>query len=218
MGIDLSNINTLEQLKGYVDAFELCPLKQFATQSVFSDGNPNAKIMLIGEAPGAEEDRLGKPFVGRSGQLLDKILLAIGLTREENAYISNVTFWRPPENRNPTPEELEVCRPLVMKHIALIKPEILIFVGAVPSKHLLNTKIGITKLRGHWVDFEVPELGRSIPALPVFHPAYLLRNPHAKREAWMDFQAVREKGLELGLTFGKLAPTQAVLPPEKKRA
>ena len=138
----LSNITNLNELRTAVEAFEGCPLKENATNTVFSDGNPDARVMLIGEAPGRDEDLQGKPFVGRSGQLLDKIFAEIGLFRYEdggNIYISNMAFWRPPENRTPTPEELEACRPFVEKHIALVKPDILIFAGATPATFLLNT-------------------------------------------------------------------------------
>jgi DNA polymerase len=201
---DVASLASLAELKAAVEAYEGCPLKPYATRAVFGDGNPFADIMLIGEAPGAQEDIQGKPFVGRSGKLLDQMLEAIGLNRAESVYITNVTFWRPPDNRNPTPAELESCRPFVNKHIALVKPKILVLVGGVPTKHMLQTPTGIMKLRGQWQQLQVPGVKEPIPTLPVFHPAYLLRNPPAKREAWADMQALRTKGEQLGVEFGPL--------------
>ena len=201
---ELDKITTLEQLKGFVEAYNGCPLKANVTNTVFSDGNSSSDIMFIGEAPGAEEDRLGKPFVGRSGKLLDKMLDAMGLTRKDNIYITNVTFWRPPENRNPTTAELESCRTLVYKHIQLINPKIIVLIGGVSTKHLLQTKIGIMKLRGTWQQLDIKGLKEPILTLPIFHPAYLLRNPPAKKEAWEDFKLLRAKGEELGVSFGPM--------------
>jgi DNA polymerase len=195
---------SLADLRAAVEAYEGCQLKQYATRTVFSDGNPYADIMLIGEAPGAQEDAQGKPFVGRSGKLLDQMLQAIGLNRAESAYITNVTFWRPPDNRNPTPAELESCRPFVNRHIALINPKILVLVGGVPTKHMLQTTTGIKKLRGQWQALHIPGVREAIPTLPIFHPAYLLRNPPAKREAWSDMQALRDRGEQLGVAFGPM--------------
>lgn len=185
----------IEALKAEIAAFDGCPLKQTAMNMVFSDGNPEARIMLIGEAPGEDEDRQGKPFVGVSGQLLDRMLESIGLSRTENVYITNVLFWRPPGNRAPTDAELAACLPFVERHIALIKPDIIVLLGGVAAKTLLRTKDGITRLRGKWVDYAPPPGSGSthaIPCLPIYHPAYLLRQPAAKRQAWGDLLSLKE--------------------------
>lgn len=200
--MNLDNITTLEQLRAAVEAFEGCSLKPFATRTVFSDGNPKAKIVLIGEAPGAQEDAVGKPFVGRSGQLLDKMMAAIGLDRHSDGansvYITNTVFWRPEDNRTPTPAETLSCRPFLMKHLELKKPEIIVLVGGTAVKSVLQTKDGMGKFRGRWLDFAVPGLG-NVPTLATFHPAYLLRNPPAKKDAWEDLKILRTKAEELGI-------------------
>ena len=200
--MDLKHITTLEQLRAAVEAFEGCTLKAGATKTVFSDGNPKAKIVLIGEAPGAQEDAVGKPFVGRSGQLLDKMLQSIGLDRHSeganSVYITNTVFWRPPENRTPTPAEILSCRPFLMKHFELIAPEIIVMVGGTAVKSVLQTKDGIGTFRSRWLSLEVPGLG-SVPTLATFHPAYLLRNPPAKKDAWEDLKMLRAKAIELGI-------------------
>ncbi len=161
---------------------------------VFADGNPNASIMLVGEAPGEDEDRQGLPFVGVSGKLLDRMLATIGLDRT-NVYISNVLFWRPPGNRSPTDAEIAACLPFAERHIALVQPKILVLLGGVAAKTLLRTKDGITRLRGRWVDY-TPQLGRTdvspIRCLPIYHPAYLLRQPGAKRQAWRDLLLLKK--------------------------
>ncbi len=188
---------TLEELRDAVAAFDGCALKKTAMNTVFADGAPEGRLMLIGEAPGAEEDRQGKPFVGASGQLLDKMLAAIGVSRENDAYITNIVFWRPPGNREPSAAETAVCRPFLERHIELKKPEILVFLGGPSAKTLLDRKEGITRLRGHWFEFRTPDMGESgagpIPAMPLFHPAYLLRSPLNKREAWRDLLAIRAR-------------------------
>ena len=188
---------TLDALRDAVAAFDGCALKKTAMNTVFADGAPEGRLMLIGEAPGAEEDRQGKPFVGASGQLLDKMLAAIGLSRATDAYITNIVFWRPPGNREPSAAETAVCRPFLERHIELKKPEILIFLGGPSAKTLLNRKEGITRLRGRWFDYRTPDAigagGDPVPAMPLFHPAYLLRSPLNKREAWRDLLAIREK-------------------------
>jgi uracil-DNA glycosylase len=158
---------------------------------VFADGNPKAKVMLVGEAPGADEDRLGLPFVGVSGQLLDRMMATIGLDRT-SFYITNVCFWRPPGNRKPTDLELAAQKPFVERHIELVAPEVLILVGAAAAQGLLGTTEGITRLRGRWFQYRLGEAGRTIPAMPIFHPAYLLRQPAQKRETWRDLLKVRE--------------------------
>jgi uracil-DNA glycosylase family 4 len=176
---------TLDELKASMEAFESCALRFTALNTVFGDGNPQASVMLVGEAPGADEDRLGKPFVGMSGQLLDRMLATIGLNRN-NIYISNILPWRPPGNRQPTTEEISLCLPFIKRHIALIKPKVLVFVGGVSTKALLNSKEGITKLRGKWQEYSDSALPEPIPALAIYHPAFLLRSPGQKRAAWQD--------------------------------
>jgi DNA polymerase len=154
--------------------------------------------MLIGEAPGADEDRQGKPFVGVSGQLLDHMLASVGLDRDK-VYISNVIFWRPPGNRSPTDAEIAACLPFVERHIALVKPKILVLMGGVAAKTILRTKDGITRIRGRWVDYR-PAGGTSddiIPCLPIYHPAYLLRQPAAKRQAWNDILSLTKRSNDL---------------------
>lgn len=196
--MDLTHLTTLEDLYAYIKAYEGCTLKANATNTVIGDGNPAAEIVLIGEAPGAEEDRQGKPFVGRSGKLLDQMLEAIGLNRR-SVYITNTVFWRPPDNRTPTPAEVASCRPLMDKHLALLKPKLLLLVGGTAAKAVLKTETGITKLRLRWHNVEVPGLPHPIPALPTFHPAFLLRNPPAKKDAWEDLKLLRAKAVELNI-------------------
>lgn len=191
---------TLEDLRAALEGFEGCALKFTATNTVFSDGNPDADVMFIGEAPGVEEDRRGKPFVGASGKLLDRMLGAIGLSRAghgaEGAYISNVLFWRPPGNRSPTTAEIAACLPFIRRHIELAKPKILVYLGGTAAKTMLETNQGIMRLRGKWFDHSTPGLERPIPAMPTFHPAYLLRTPGQKREAWADFLSIKKKLIE----------------------
>jgi uracil-DNA glycosylase len=177
--------------------FEGCALKHTASNLVFSDGNPEADVMFVGEAPGADEDRQGKPFVGVSGQLLDRMLGAIGMDRE-SVYISNILPWRPPGNRKPSPAEIMSCLPFIARHIELIKPKVLILVGGTSASSLLDTKEGITRLRGRWVSYKVGtgENIQEIPTMPIFHPAYLLRQPALKREAWKDIRAIRDRLVE----------------------
>lgn len=186
---------TLDELKAAVEAFEGCALKVTAKTTVFADGHPNANVMLIGEAPGRDEDLQGLPFVGRSGQLLDRMLNSIGLDRASSAYITNVIFWRPPGNRPPTPEEAALCAPFLLRHIELKQPKVLLLLGGTPVKHVLNVEEGITKIRGRWGRIVVN--GVEIPALPTFHPAYLLRQPGAKRQAWQDLLSLKLKLREL---------------------
>ena len=177
--------DTLQALREAVEAFDGCAIKKTATNTVFADGNPQSDIMFIGEAPGAEEDRQGIPFCGPSGRLLDDMLRHIGLTRE-NFYISNTLFWRPPGNRNPTAEEIEICRPFVEKHVALIKPKIIVLVGGISAKTMLGVNQGITKLRGKEYAYNNQYLGQEAPAFALFHPSYLLRSPEQKKLAWQD--------------------------------
>lgn len=175
----------LAALRAAVEAFEGCALKKTAMNCVFSDGNPEADLMILGEAPGANEDRQGLPFVGEAGQLLDRMLAAIGRDRS-SAYISNVLFWRPPGNRTPTPEEVASCLPFVEKHIALARPKALLLVGGSSAGALLNLGLGVMKLRGKWYPYANAFLESPLPALVTLHPAYLLRQPGQKRLAWRD--------------------------------
>lgn len=188
----LGRIGTLEELHRALLAFEGCALKSTATNTVFADGNPSARVMLVGEAPGAEEDRQGLPFVGASGQLLDRMLATIGLDRS-SVYITNVLFWRPPGNRTPTPAEVAACLPFVERHIELVDPAVLVLLGTASAKTLLGRAEGITRLRGRWFDYATPRMARPVPALPTFHPAYLLRSPGQKRGSWMDLLTLRER-------------------------
>jgi len=181
---------SIAELEAAVRAYDGCGLKKTATNTVFADGNPEAKIMFVGEAPGADEDRQGKPFVGVSGQLLDRMLAAIGLDRSR-IYITNILYWRPPGNRQPTPQEVQQCLPFVTRHIELVKPDILILLGGTAAKTMLNQSEGITRIRGRWFQYKSAELLTDIPAMPTYHPAYLLRTPSQKREAWRDFIALK---------------------------
>lgn len=187
--------NTLDDLREAIAAFDGVALKKTATSLVFCDGNPKASIMLVGEAPGADEDRLGKPFVGVSGQLLDRILKCIDLDRTEEdparaIYISNILNWRPPGNRTPSPAEIDVSLPFIEKHIVLVKPKLLILCGGVSAKALLNTEQSVSRLRGKWHGYtpSSPFLKDEapIPAIATFHPAYLLRTPSQKKAVWQD--------------------------------
>ena len=182
---------SLEALRAAVAGFDLCELKRGARTTVFADGNPAARVLVLGEAPGREEDLEGRPFVGRAGQLLDRMFAAIGLSRtspdpQTALYLTNVMPWRPPQNRDPEPEEIAMMRPFVERHVELIDPALIVLMGNTPCQCLLETR-GILRLRGQWAQ----ALGR--PVLPMAHPAYLLRNPAAKREAWADLLSLKEK-------------------------
>ncbi|MEQ5869703.1 uracil-DNA glycosylase [Sagittula sp. NFXS13] len=177
---------TLSSLQAAMAAFEHCELKRGARNLVFCDGVQGARVMIVGEAPGRDEDREGKPFVGAAGQLLDRMLSAIGLSRTESVYITNVMPWRPPQNRDPKPEEMAMMKPFLERHIALAAPDVLVIAGNISCQALLG-KRGITRLRGQWTE----ACGK--PALPMFHPAYLLRNPAAKREAWTDLLSLKAR-------------------------
>ena len=182
----------LAALKEALARFDGVSLSRTATNLVFADGNPKAKVMLVGEAPGADEDRLGLPFVGVSGQLLDRMMATIGLDRT-SFYITNVCFWRPPGNRKPTDLELAAQKPFVERHIELVAPKVLVLVGAAAAQGLLGTTEGITRLRGRWFQYRLGgSASPTIPALPIFHPAYLLRQPAQKRETWRDLLKLRE--------------------------
>jgi DNA polymerase len=184
--------SSLAELQEAMARFEGCILKHTATNLVFADGNPQARLMLVGEAPGEDEDRQGRPFVGASGRLLDRMLAAIGLERGQ-VYISNIVPWRPPANRSPTPGEIALCLPFIERHLALVQPQVLVLLGATAAKTLLNRPEGITRLRGQWLELKPPGGLRAIPTIATFHPAYLLRTPLAKREAWRDLLAVKAK-------------------------
>ena len=182
---------TIDGVRAALEAFDGCPLKATATNLCLYDGNPAASIMIVGEAPGAQEDRQGKPFVGPAGQLLDRMLAAIGLDRGQ-VYITNLLYWRPPGNRNPTPGEIASCLPFLERQIEILQPKLLLLVGGMSAKTLLNRSEGILKLRGRWADYHHPQLAHPIPALPTLHPAYLLRQPAQKREAWRDLLSFAE--------------------------
>ena len=181
----------LEQLKAALLAFDGCDLKKTATNTVFGDGIPTSKIMLIGEAPGASEDATGVPFCGESGKLLDNMIATIGLTRSQNVYITNTIFWRPPANRRPTSEEIEICRPFVEKHIALIQPDLLILVGATAVTSLLGD-LQISKIRQEYYQYKNQYLAKPITTMALFHPAYLLRQPFQKKATWYDLLKIQE--------------------------
>jgi DNA polymerase len=183
--------NNLAELKHMVENFEGCSLKLTAKSTVFGEGSASAPIMIIGEAPGADEDRLGQPFVGRSGQLLEKMLLSIGVKRED-VYITNILPWRPPGNRTPTDAEIAVCLPFLKRQIDLIKPRILLMLGGSAANALMDNNEPISKLRGRWLEYEV-SLTEKISAIASFHPAFLLRNGAQKAKAWTDFLRLLKK-------------------------
>ena len=189
---------TLAELEAAVRAFEGCALKRTAKNTVFADGVPGAPVMIVGEAPGGDEDRIGKPFVGVSGQLMDRMMEAIGLTRAESFYITYILFWRPPGNRTPTLAEQAMCLAFTRRHIELAKPKLLVLAGGVAAKAILDTTEGIMRLRGKWTSYRLAD-GTEIPTLPTFHPAYLLRTPASKRQSWQDLLAIDKKLRELGL-------------------
>jgi DNA polymerase len=182
---------TLAELEAAVRAFDGCGLKRTATSTVFADGDPAGGLVIVGEAPGAEEDRLGKPFVGRSGQLLDRMLAAIGIDRSR-AYIMNTLYWRPPGNRPPTDDEVAACLPFVQRQIVLARPRVVLLCGNAPLKTLLG-QTGITRLRGRWFELPLEGVMHPLPALPTFHPSYLLRSPGEKQKSWRDLLAAKSK-------------------------
>jgi uracil-DNA glycosylase family 4 len=179
---------TLDELEALLNAFDGCALKFSAKNLAFADGTPGSRVMLVGEAPGADEDRVGRPFVGRAGQLLDRMLAAIGLDRSQ-VYIANIVPWRPPGNRTPTPQEFAICRPFIERQIELADPDILVCLGGASAQALLETRDGILKTRGRWFPYRTGK--RELRAFPTLHPAYLLRQPLQKRLAWRDFRALR---------------------------
>ena len=179
-------------------AFEGCALKRTAKNTVFADGVAGAPVMIVGEAPGGDEDRLGKPFVGVSGQLMDRMFAAIGMSRERDLYITNILFWRPPGNRTPTLAEQAICMAFTRRHIELARPKVLVLAGGTAAKSVLDTTEGIMRLRGKWTTLGLDD-GTTVPALPTFHPAYLLRTPASKRQSWSDLLALDKKLRELGI-------------------
>jgi len=189
--------STLAELEAAIRGFEGCALKRTAKNTVFADGTAGAPVMIVGEAPGADEDRLGKPFVGVSGQLMDRMMGAIGLSRDGGFYITNILFWRPPGNRTPTTTEQGMCLAFTRRHIELAKPKVLVLAGGVAVKAVLDTAEGITRLRGKWTGYTLDD-GTVIPTMPTFHPAYLLRTPASKRQSWQDLLAIDKKLKELG--------------------
>ena len=183
---------SLEALRALLEKFDGCALKFTATRLVFADGNPQARVMFVGEAPGRDEDIEGLPFVGRSGKLLDRMIAAIGLDRT-SAYIANVILWRPPGNRTPTPQETQICLPFIQRQIELVNPDVLVTLGNPSTQTLLSTREGIMRTRGRWFDYDTGT--RVIRAIATFHPAYLLRSPSYKRMSWLDLRAIA-KALE----------------------
>lgn len=182
------DVGSLEELEALLAGFDGCPLKFTAKNLVFADGNPAAKLMFIGEAPGADEDRIGKPFMGRSGKLLDRMMAAVGLDRT-SAYVTNIVPWRPPGNRNPTPQEVAICKPFIERQIELADPDLIVCLGSPATQAITGTKDGILKARGRFYPYRVGE--REIRVLATLHPAYLLRQPLQKRLAWRDFRTLR---------------------------
>ena len=194
----VKKVTSLQQLQLVIADYNAGEISDHARQSVFARGNPNADIMIIGEAPDRDEDIEGKPFVGRTGQLFDRVLASIGLS-EDNLYLTHVINWRPPGNRNPTADEIAACLPFIHKHIELVAPKIVVLVGGV-SFSALTGQSGIMKNRGQWTTVKLNN-GSEIPALPVFHPAFLLRQPDLKKETWLDMLSLRNKAAELAITL-----------------
>ena len=192
--ISADKAENLERLKKSIGAIKNCSLKSSATNIVFSDGNPKSKIMLVGEAPGSNEDQEGLPFVGRAGTLLDKMLASINLNRK-NVYISNIINYRPPENRRPTDEEVNRYMPFIKKHIEIINPKILVLLGSTAMNALIGNDIVISKARGKWIDKEFGSCKTSV--IITFHPAFLMRQPAQKKMAWIDLKMIRDKKAKL---------------------
>jgi len=187
-----SSASNLEELKKLLMDFDDCSLKKLANNTVFADGNPHSSIMLIGEAPGSSEDLEGIPFCGESGKLLDNVLSSINISRKHNAYITNTVFWRPPANRQPTEEEIDICKPFVEKHIALINPKLIILIGNVATTSLLGKNAGISKIRQEYYLYSNEYLSQPIQTTALFHPAYLLRQPMQKKTTWYDLIKIQE--------------------------
>jgi DNA polymerase len=206
--------NSLAELRAALDGFDGCPLKATATNLVFGAGVGGAAVMFVGEAPGRDEDREGEPFVGASGRLLDAMVRHIGLDRARNFYVANILPWRPPGNRPPTGAEIAVCLPFIERHIQLVAPKIVVFLGGTAAKTLLGSTEGITRLRGRWYDYWPQSLSAGadaspIPAMATLHPAYLLRQPAQKRNAWRDLLAISER-LDAAGTFDSAGTLDSV--------
>jgi len=191
-------INTLDELKEALEKFDGLSLSRTASQIIFAEGISSSKVMLIGDTPGANEDRAGRAFIGASGQLLDKMLNAIGLSREENIYLTYLINWYPPGNRLPTESEISLCMPFIQKHIELIKPEIIICLGDITAKTLMQTKQSITRIHGKWENYSSDNLEKPIPAVALFRPEYLIASPAQKGKAWADLLKIKSKIAELG--------------------
>jgi len=185
-----ASAGTPEALRAALAGFDGCALAATATNLVFADGNPDSGLMLIGDVPGAEEDRAGQPFIGPAGQFLDRMLASIGLDRSKYL-ITNLIPWRPPGNRNPTDSEILLCLPFLLRHIALVRPRRIVLLGTTAAQAVTKCNTGIRKLRGKWVEIGIPGLERPVPALPMLHPTYLLRTPGTKRDAWADLRLLR---------------------------
>ena len=198
-----NKINNLKDLEKKIYKFNGSELKKTATKLVFGDGNPKSKIMLIGEAPGYEEDISGLPFVGAAGKKLDEMINAIGLSRRKNVYITNIVPWRPPNNRTPTEKEISIFVPYVEKHIGIINPDIIILLGNIAAKAILKTKKGITKLHGNWFNYKNPYQNKSIYVICIFHPSFLLRSPGQKKYAWEELKKVEKKINELKIEINE---------------
>lgn len=192
---------SLAELRALVEQYEGCPLKKAAKTTVVADGAHSADIMIVGEAPGAEEDARGLPFVGRAGQLLDRMLATVGLSRQENVYITNLIYWRPPGNRDPSPIEMQMCAPFLLRQIELKKPKLLLTAGKFATHAMLNKEDGIMKLRGRKLSYAQDGMA-AIPCIPMLHPAYLLRNPAHKEKAWDDLRTIAKLCDELGIKRG----------------
>jgi len=190
--LKIENISNVDELEFFIKQSNICDLKNHAKHTVIGDGNAQADIMLIGEAPGAEEDKIGKPFVGAAGQLLNKMLSAINLDRNK-VYITNVIPWRPPNNRTPSNEEILQCLPFLQKHIELIKPKLIVLLGAVAAKSVLSTPLSISKLRGRWHTYKSLYFNEYIQCIATYHPAFLLRSPNYKKQSWEDLQMLQQK-------------------------
>ena len=190
--LNLSEINSLEKLFDYIKSSDNCLLKETAKSTVLSDGNPNSSLMIIGEAPGKEEDETGLPFVGKAGQLLNKMLLSINIDRKD-VYITNVVPWRPPNNRTPLDNEIMQCLPFLQRHIEIVKPKIILLLGATAAKAILSTTLSISKLRSSWHSYSTINMKKSINSLVSYHPAFLLRSPNYKKEAWDDLKMLKKK-------------------------
>ena len=190
--LKIEDISNIDELEIFIKKSNICDLNNHAKNTVIGDGNAQADIMLIGEAPGAEEDKTGKPFVGAAGQLLNKMLLAINLNRNK-VYITNVIPWRPPNNRTPSNEEILQCLPFLQKHIELIKPKLIVLLGAVAAKSVLSTPLSISKLRGRWHSYKSLYFNEYIQCIVTYHPAFLLRSPNYKKQSWEDLQMLQQK-------------------------